>query len=160
MHGYELYQELCGMPGISKIWNIKQGLLYAILEKLEERGYLSSQLIAGENYPPRKEFRLTGAGKSSLQEWLSTPVRRAREIRQEFLAKLIAANRYGKAEVLTLIRIQEEACRSWYQDLQKDIPTLDSEHLDEWIVYSFRLNRVEAISAWLKTLEGEIDHLE
>jgi PadR family transcriptional regulator, regulatory protein AphA len=159
MHGYELYQELCGMQGISKIWNIKQALLYAMLEKLEERGYLSSQLISGETYPPRKEFHLTEAGKSSLQEWLTTPVRRARDLRQEFLAKLIAARRYGKPEVLELIRIQEEACRSWYRDLQRDVPTKDSEHLDEWMVYSFRLNRVEAVSAWLKALEGEVERL-
>jgi PadR family transcriptional regulator, regulatory protein AphA len=159
MHGYELYQEICGMQGISKIWNIKQALLYAILEKLEERGFLTSKLIPGETYPPRKYFHLTEIGQSSFQEWLKTPVRRARDLRQEFLAKLIIAHRFGKADLLALIHIQEEACQAWARDLQSDVPPLTPEHLDEWMVYSFRVNRVEAVLKWLKRLEGEIDRL-
>ncbi len=155
MHGYELYQELCEMKGISQIWNIKQAMLYAILEKLEERGFVTSQVIQGETYPPRKYFHLTQAGKSSLQEWLKTPVRRARDLRQEFLAKLITAHRYGKADILELIHIQEEACQSWLADLQMVVVPQDAEHLDEWLVYSFRVNRVEAVLKWLKVLELE-----
>jgi len=159
MHGYEMYQEICAMPGISKVWNIKQALLYAILDKLEERGYIASRLIPGETYPPRKEFHLTEMGESSLQHWLKTPVRRPRDLRQEFLAKLITARRYGKAEVLELVRIQEQTCQTWDQDLQSNVPPLDAEHLDEWMVYSFRNERLQAVLKWLKTLEDEIDRL-
>ncbi len=159
MHGYELYQEICSMPGISRIWNIKQALLYAILDKLEERGYVASQLIQGETYPPRKYFHLTETGKASLKEWLRTPVRRARDLRQEFLAKLITARRYGKTDVMELIHIQEQACQSWFRDLQNDVPPQDLEHLDEWMVYSFRFQRVESVLKWLKRLENEVDRL-
>lgn len=41
MHGYELYQELCGLQGVSQIWNIKQGTLYAMLNKFEEQGFFN-----------------------------------------------------------------------------------------------------------------------
>ncbi len=159
MHGYELYQEICGLPGISKIWNIKQALLYAILDKLEERGYVASQLIQGETYPPRKYFHLTEAGKASLEEWLRTPVRRARDLRQEFLAKLITTRRYGKGDVMALIHNQEQACQTWLSDLQRDVPPQDLDHLDEWIVYSFRIQRVESVLKWLAQLEIEVDRL-
>ena len=113
MHGYELYQELCELKGISLIWNIKQGLLYALLDKLEGKGYLTSQLVQGETYPPRKYFHLTETGKSTLQTWLKTPERRARDIRQEFLAKLIMARRYGISEALELIHLQEQVSRHY-----------------------------------------------
>ncbi len=159
MHGYELYQEICSLPGISRIWNIKQALLYAILDKLEERGYVASQLIQGETYPPRKYFHLTETGKTSLKEWLRTPVRRARDLRQEFLAKLITARRYGKTDVMELIHIQEQACQTWFSDLQSEVPPQDLEHLDEWMVYSFRFHRVESVLKWLKRLEMEVDRL-
>jgi DNA-binding PadR family transcriptional regulator len=157
MHGYELYQELCATKGISQIWNIKQALLYAILDKLEERGYVASQLIQGETYPPRNYFHLTEVGKESLQEWLKSPVRRARDLRQEFLAKLITARRYGKADVVELIHIQEQTCQTWFRDLQSNVPPQDQEHLDEWLVYTFRINRIEAVLKWLKMLELEVD---
>jgi len=157
MHGYELYQELCAMKGISLIWNIKQALLYAILDKLEGKGCLLSQLVQGETYPPRKYFHLTEIGKSSLQAWFTTPVRRARDLRQEFLAKLIIARRYGKTDALELIRIQENTCRTWLIDLNSTVLSLDQNKIDEWIVYSFRINRVEGGLKWLEKCENEIN---
>jgi PadR family transcriptional regulator, regulatory protein AphA len=159
MHGYELYQELCEMKGISLIWNIKQGLLYAILDKLEGKALLSSQLVQGETYPPRRYFHLTKSGKSSLNTWFTTPVRRARDIRQEFLAKLIIARRYGKTDALELIHSQERACQTWSDELKSNTPPLDQEHMDEWIVYSFRIIRIESVLKWLKACESEIDNL-
>lgn len=156
MHGYELYQELCAMNGISLIWNIKQAMLYALLAKLEARGLLYSQLVQGETYPPRNYFRLTEPGKDALHAWLKTPVRRARDFRQEFLAKLIVARRYGKSNALELIHIQHEACLSWLSELKVNVPAQDSEHTDERLVYSFRITRIEAILEWLKTCEQEI----
>jgi DNA-binding PadR family transcriptional regulator len=159
MHGYELYQELCKMKGISLVWNIKQSLLYAILDKLEQKDFLSSHLIQGDAYPPRKYFHLTEIGKSSLQEWIETPVRRARDLRQEFLAKVIIARRYGKPNALELIRLQQQTCQAWLNDLEKNIPSSNQESVDEWFVYTFRVNRVEGDLMWLKSCEREIDRL-
>jgi PadR family transcriptional regulator, regulatory protein AphA len=159
MHGYELYQELCNLKGISLIWNIKQALLYAILDKLEGKGFLTSQLVHGETYPPRKYFHLTEIGKGSLHAWFTTPVRRARDLRQEFLAKLIVARRYGKKEALDLIHMQEQACLNWSNELNSEAIPADLEHMDEWIVYSFRINRVEGALKWLKLCGLEMDRL-
>jgi DNA-binding PadR family transcriptional regulator len=159
MHGYELYQELCLLPGIDRIWNIKMALLYAILEKLERGGYVSAQLSPAEGYPPRHIFQLTPAGRGSLQDWLATPVRRARDLRQEFLAKLIVARRYGKTPLLELIQAQERTCQAWLEDLQEHVPPQDSEHFDEWLVYSFRLSREQGVLRWLKDLRAEAERL-
>lgn len=157
MHGYELHQELSGRKGISQVWNIKQALLYAIMDKLEERGFVSSRLVQGESYPPRKYFHLTIAGKRSLQEWLRTPVRRARDLRQEFLAKLIVARQYGPAEVNGLLAAQQRACQAWLEELQAEVLMKDQEHMDEWVVHSFRLNRVQAVLEWLQMLQRELN---
>jgi PadR family transcriptional regulator, regulatory protein AphA len=159
MHGYELYQELCALQGISLIWNIKQSLLYAILDKLERNGFLSSHLVPGETYPPRNYFHLTELGKNALQKWINSPVRRARDLRQEFLAKLIIARRYGKSKSLELIHIQEQACQTWLNELEANVPARDQDHTDEWLVYSFRINRVKGVLEWLNECSQEIDHL-
>jgi PadR family transcriptional regulator, regulatory protein AphA len=157
MHGYELYQELCAMEGISLIWNIKQALLYANLEKLEGQGFLKSDLVQGEAYPPRRYFRLTDSGKNSLQAWLNSPVRRARDLRQEFLAKLIIARRYGTQQALDLIQVQEKACERWLHDLKATIEPPQKENFDAWLVYSFRIKRLEMILEWLKTYREEVN---
>jgi PadR family transcriptional regulator PadR len=157
MHGYELYQDVCRLPGISLIWNIKQPLLYAILDKLEKQGFLVSQQVQGEAYPPRTYFHLTELGQYSLNTWRKTPVRRARDLRQEFLAKLIVARRYGQSESLDLIHTQQQSCQHWYEDLTASMPPNDAAHVDEWLVYSFRINRVESVLNWLKTCQAEIE---
>lgn len=155
MHGYELYQALCAMEGISLVWNIKQAMLYAILEKLEARGDLRSE-VQDEAYPPRKIFHLTDFGKNSLQNWLASPVRRARDFRQEFLAKLIIARRYGKQQALDLIRTQEQACETWRQELIAAPHPPQEDNFDAWLVYSYRIQRLEMIMEWLKKCREEV----
>ncbi|NLE93558.1 MAG: PadR family transcriptional regulator, partial [Chloroflexi bacterium] len=88
MHGYEIHQRISNMPGINKIWNIKQGLLYAKLEKLKDAGLIEDAPGEPEANLLRRYFRLTPAGKTALNAWIDSPVLRARDIRQEFLAKL------------------------------------------------------------------------
>ncbi len=155
MHGYELYQELSQAQGISMIWNITQSMLYVMLDKLEEHGLLSSELVQVETYPPRKIFRITEAGRQSLYQWMRTPVRRARHMRQEFLAKLIVARHYGPAGVLELIHSQQQACRCWMDQIQENFPSKDPDHIDTWLVDTYRIHRLEALMKWLNLCEAE-----
>jgi DNA-binding PadR family transcriptional regulator len=157
LHGYELYQELCELQGISLVWNIKQALLYAILDKLEDMGYLTSQLVQGETYPARKYFTLTELGNTSLRAWTLAPVRRARDFRQEFLAKLIVARRFGKATADELLQNQQAACQNWAAELQATLPDPSPEQMDEWLVYSYRIARLEALLKWLRQAAQALD---
>lgn len=156
MHGYELYQELCALPGIVLVWNIKQGLLYALLEKLEARGLVTSRMIAGGPHPDRKEYSPTAAGRRALEEWIASPVRRPRDLRQEFLAKLVIARRYGNARALALLEAQRRACLEWKAGLEANRPRQDGRHIDEWLVYSFRVKRLEGALEWLAACETEL----
>lgn len=157
MHGYELYHELSQASGISLIWNITQSMLYVMLDKLEEHQFLSSTLIQSDAYPPRKVFQLTETGRQSLHRWMRTPVRRARLLRQEFLAKLIIARRYGPSAVLALVRAQRQACQGWMDQLKDNFPPKDAEHMNTWLVYSYRTNRLESAMQWLESLERDIN---
>lgn len=155
MYGYDLYHELSAMPGISLVWNIKQSLLYALLDKLEDHGLLASRQVHGPTYPPHKDFTITAAGRESLQSWMRSPVRRARELRQEFLAKLIVARRYGPEVAAGLVRAQRAACQDWLAQLRGSQPPNDAPHRDAWLVYSYRINRLECVIDWLETCHEE-----
>jgi DNA-binding PadR family transcriptional regulator len=48
IHGYSLHKKISDLEAISLVWDIKQYYLYVLLEKLEETGLLSSQLVPVE----------------------------------------------------------------------------------------------------------------
>ncbi len=154
MHGYEIHQRIASMPGIFKIWSIKQGLLYAKLEKLKEAGLLEDAPDHPEANPSRHYFRLTPAGREALNTWIDSPVNRARDIRQEFLAKLIIARKYSLERALNLLRAQREVIQRWHSSLAEQAAPQQEAELDDWVVHSYRLFRDEASLRWLDDLES------
>ena len=157
MHGYELHHRLNEMPGISKIWNIKQALFYSKLERLEASGFIEkANPLNEEGTPSRVVLQITEQGKESLMEWISTPVRKARDLRQIFLGKLIIARRYGQDQAIDLIHKQRQVSQSWYDHLVNDLPEMSPQEMDELIVHSYRLYRDRTTLHWLDYLEKEI----
>lgn len=163
-HGYDLYQELRDEQGITLIWNVKQSLFYAMLDRLEQQGWLAAHVVQGEAYPPRKQFALTEEGRAALQSWMVRPVRRARDMRQEFLARLIIARRYGQARALLLA--QQQTCLAWQAQLRDDLmrqvraeavsTQTPGDDADRSLVLSYRAHRVESILAWLSDCLEEL----
>ena len=156
LYGYELHNRLCEMPGVNKIWNVKQALFYSKLDRLELDGYIEQFSEESEEAQSRIMLRITEAGKSSLMKWIATPVPKARDLRQIFLAKLIVARRYGNDAVLELIQKQRQVSQGWYDDLQNDFNNRNEEDVDEFFVTSYRLYRDRATLHWLDYLEKYI----
>jgi len=107
-HGYQLHQRISDPAQLGLIWRVKQSQLYALLVKLEKSGYVSSSMMSQETHPPRRVFTLTDKGQAVYLAWLTSPVRRPNQIRQEFIAKLFFALIEGKEEVLSFIHRQKE----------------------------------------------------
>ncbi len=157
MHGYEIHQKLSQMAGIDKIWNLKQSLLYSKLERLESSGFIEqTPSTETSSLPARVVFKLTPTGKQSLLDWIASPVQKARDIRMNFLGKLIIARRYGIDQALDLIKKQREICQRWYDHLLKELPENNQENLDELFVHSYRLYRDRATLHWLDHLEEQL----
>lgn len=157
MHGYEIHQKLNQLAGIDKIWNLKQSLMYSKLERLESSGYIEqTPSTETSTLPARIVFKLTPTGKQSLLDWISSPVQKARDMRMNFLGKLIIARRYGTDQALDLISKQREVCQRWYDHLLKELPENNQENLDELFVHSYRLYRDRATLHWLDYLEEQL----
>ena len=148
MHGYELHQRLAEAVGLGLVWRIKQSQLYALLARLEERGYLVSTLEPQEAHPPRKIYALTPAGEAALAAWMQTPVRHGRDFRLEFLAKVYFAQRRGEDALLALLRAQKAACQSWLENLQATAGAHPPASYEE-LVRRFRLGQIQAMLQWL-----------
>lgn len=66
-YGYELVRELQSEDDIQ----IKEGTVYPVLYRLEERGLVAPEWQARSRGVPRKYYQLTAEGRSRLQELLS-----------------------------------------------------------------------------------------
>ncbi|MBN2676553.1 MAG: PadR family transcriptional regulator [Anaerolineaceae bacterium] len=150
-HGYDLHKELSNLEGIGLVWHVKQAHLYALLDKLENRGLVTSQVIASDTYPPRKEYKPTQAGIQAFEKWMLSPVEHGRELRQDFLTKLYFARLQGGDTAGRVV----EAQREFLFDLQarlenKDKHLSDSQSFEKQ-VYQFRIKQIRAFIDWLDT---------
>jgi PadR family transcriptional regulator, phenolic acid-responsive transcriptional regulator len=156
MHGYDLHKEIASREGIAVIWSVKQSQLYALLDKLESQGLLTSTLVPGEAHPSRKEFQLTEAGQKALDAWTQNPVGHPRDMRQDFLARLYFASQSSPQAAAHLILRQQVVCRDWLQGLQKRAQEVGEGRVFEQIVYDFRATQITGMLEWLSSLEKKL----
>jgi PadR family transcriptional regulator AphA len=152
MHGYEICQRLSQAAELGLVWHLKQGRLYALLTRLEERGYIDYTLELQDSRPPRKVYALTPEGRAALDAWRQSPVTHGRDFRLEFLAKLYFAQREGEAMLRALFEAQRSLCQCWLERQQAALDALEPGTF-EWLVYRFRLGQVQAIVQWLDVSE-------
>lgn len=153
MHGYEIHQRLLASRELGLVWNIRQSLLYGVLKRLEDEGYLTSMLEHQARKPARKQLHLTDAGRVVFATWVQTPVQHGRDFRVEFLAKLYFAREDGGNAVHELVERQRHATRFWLADLQDQANTLHAEGSYDWLVLRFRIGQLQAILEWLDLCE-------
>jgi PadR family transcriptional regulator AphA len=156
IHGYDLYKTLSSFEGISLVWHIKQSQLYALLDKLEDAGLVTSKIVPGEAFLSRKLFEITALGRRAFLTWVNCPVSHGREMRQEFLAKLYFAQESGVEASLELIEEQIATCAEWLSSFQISFSkTSDYEHYER-MIYQYRISQTQAMIEWLNYCRVEI----
>jgi PadR family transcriptional regulator AphA len=155
-HGYDLYKQISKFEGISLVWNIKQSQLYALLDKLQGDGLLTSAIVPGEAHLVRKEYQITPLGKQSFLTWLTCPVSHGRDMRQEFLAKLYFAQKSSLEISLELVEDQKEACAEWLTSFQISYSKTTGIQHYERMIFQFRISQTRAMMDWLDYCHHEI----
>jgi PadR family transcriptional regulator PadR len=67
LYGYQIAKRL-GREGGS-VSLVKQGALYPVLRTLSASGLLASRVVPSYSGPPRRYYRITGAGRAVLAQW-------------------------------------------------------------------------------------------
>ena len=156
MHGYDLYKEITSQREIALVWSIKQSQLYAILDKLEARGLLSSDLIPGEAHPDRKEFQPTAEGHKAFLNWMQSPVHHGRDMRQEFLARLYFALQNGQEYASELLGQQRMVCLSWKSRLERQFQAPEGQNQFARLIFHYRMGQINAMLDWLEMCHKEL----
>lgn len=87
MYGYEIIKEL--EIRSDNVFKFKEGTLYPILHKLENRGYLKSYKAKGDTGRQRKYYKITTRGKRQLVE-----ENRQWEVFSQSMNKIVVGDKY------------------------------------------------------------------
>ena len=67
LYGYQIAKRLQQHGGAASL--AKQGALYPVLRTLSAAGLLASRVVPSYSGPPRRYYRITPAGRSTLGQW-------------------------------------------------------------------------------------------
>lgn len=153
-HGYAIHEELSDPDGLWMVWRIGKSRLYAMLGRLEARGYIDPTMEPQEGRPPRKVYRLTDAGREAFLTWVQRPVQHGRRFRTHFLARLFFARREGAGTVETLIERQRGLCQAWLDEQEADVR--QAEQPFRRLVPRYRAGQIRAMLDWLDDCEAAL----
>jgi len=94
--GYELARRFD--RSIGYFWHATHQQIYKVLARMEEAGWISGEVQAGESAPDRKLFSVSRAGRSEVSRWLAEPTE-PEGIRDSLMVKLRGAA-FGEAGTL------------------------------------------------------------
>ena len=147
-HGYEL-ANLFAELGITEVLPMEQPTLYGYLRSLETAGFVTWHEERAGNRPPRKVYRPTERGRETAAAWLSQPVERLRQVRQEFIVKLALLEALGRtSDRHALLGAQLDVCRSYLEQVRAEQPSSPVARLNR----SSRASAAAATIAWLESL--------
>ncbi len=151
-HAYDLYRTLTGSEELKTLWTFRQSRLYAVLDKIEKNGLISTSIDQESSLPVRKICTLTAEGESVFENWLHNPVEHMNEIRSDFLGKLYFLKDRPEPERKAVIEAQIYSCRKWQESIEKKLKQHPEPDDFLHIVYSFRAEFIRSTLHWLETL--------
>jgi len=113
LHGYEVksrFEELLGGT-----WEVNIGQVYATFQRLERDELIEAVGERGDR--GKLAYRLTDAGRRSLEEWLETPEAEPQPMREEVYVKLLLGNRLGNGSLERLLTRQRSVHTKRLADL-------------------------------------------
>ncbi len=149
MHGYELHRKL--VTDLGHVWHLSQSEAYAILKRLENRGYLSNQPVQQEKLPPKQLLQITPAGRSHFTKWMESPSGSSiRAIRMEFLTRLYFTNRSEPANIEKIFNAQHAETEKQIERLTNTLQNLPSEQIFNQMSLEMRVRQLNLVLNWLE----------
>lgn len=151
-HAYDLYKQLTSDEELKSLWTFRQSRLYAVLDKIERNGLISTAIDPEPTLPVRKICTLTPEGKETFENWLHSPVDHMNEIRSDFLGKLYFLKDRPEAEQRQVLEMQKHRCETWLSNIEKKLDQHPEKDDYLHIVYSFRAEFIRSTLKWLESI--------
>jgi DNA-binding PadR family transcriptional regulator len=150
-HGYEILQYF--EDNLGSTWYVSTSQLYALLKRLENRGWLRSSVEVQEARPSKRVFSLTPKGKQAFEEWLFCPTQHVRDLRVEFLAKLFFLKQLHLQGGTALVEAQVRLLESLREQLERMGEETEEEF--QKLVLDARRANIDSWKIWLSEEAGK-----
>ena len=153
IHGYDLARQYT-VGVLGEIIRLEPGMLYHHLKKLDRYQLLTTQVKQQSDRPDRQVHTLTETGASHLHAWLREPVQATREIRLDFLLKLLFTRRLAPERLHDLVNEQRMVLATLAASLEGQVNTqvADADAVERHMVLRLRLAQTRAAIDWLDSL--------
>lgn len=147
-HGFALARLVDARGTIGEVFYIPRPIVYRALDSLLAAGLVAVEGVqASHQGPQRTRYRITGTGRRAVGEWLNSPVDHVRDMRTEFLVKMILLERAG-SDIDTLVRAQRDAIAPIVAALGEQVRAAGSER----VVSAWRYATAQAALRFLDDL--------
>lgn len=123
MTGYELKSHLD--KSTQGLWHASLSQIYPTLQKMEQKGFVTSAEFPQEGKPDRRYYQITPAGRIAFETWLDQTVRELARHKNANMLKLFFAGSLPKDRVL--YHLQTEL------DLQREQLIVDEQSAKHYI---------------------------
>jgi DNA-binding PadR family transcriptional regulator len=155
-HGYDLHQRFTNELG--NVWHLSQSQAYAILKRLENRGDISTRLVAQDKLPARQMLRITAAGRRHFMDWLGNGCgSNARSIRLEFLTRLYFSNLYTPENTTKIYTAQSAEIKNSIQHLEELLNYISPEQIYNRLSVDLRLRQMDLIQEWMMEIKTQFN---
>jgi PadR family transcriptional regulator AphA len=96
-HGWAIAAEMAPGSDLGRVWSVSRQLVYRAVATLETEGLLRRGTPEPGVGPERSVVSPTAKGREAVTEWLERPAEHLRDLRTEFLCKLVLRRRRGMA---------------------------------------------------------------
>lgn len=150
-HGYDLSRRFDPHSALGDVIHLSPSHLYALLTRLERDGLIAGEVQDAGNHPQRRVYRLTEAGRESVQRWMDEPVSHPRDMRIDFPLKLYIARGFGAVRVRELVDRQRVVFEKYIERLQDEEEPSDTVGDTAFLklMRMGRIGRAQAALDWL-----------
>lgn len=144
-HGYPIAQEFDVDGSVGVVLTATRPVVYRELAMLESRGLVASKADRGTRGQAKKILKLTAVGHKALDNWLLEPVNHIRDMRTEFLVKVMMRQKLDMP-IAPFVSAQRDALA--------DVTETLGRNDDESLVSLWRREQARAVVRFLDELEG------
>jgi DNA-binding PadR family transcriptional regulator len=155
-HGYDLKNEIENALGGN--WEINFGQIYTTLSRLERDGLVSGTDETADARGKRV-YEITSTGRSELEGWLNRPIENIRQLRNEFITKLIIRHLAGYGDTQPAIAQQRQAYLQQLRSLNTLASQKENDHFVSLLIEGAILH-LQADLRWLDLCEERLENLD
>ena len=146
-HGYPIAQEFSAGGSIGAVHTLSRPVVYRELSYLERDGMVTAKTTRGARRQVTKILSLTKRGREHCDAWLAAPVTHLRDMRNEFVIKIVLRERLG-LDLSSFIDAQRRTLASVVAHITSDS--------DRGVVALWRREQARAVMRFLDELEGKV----